>query len=359
MRDSGARKRRRTVAPGRIPLHWAARPTRRRTLWPPRYRPLVSLNFVPFQGGRPSEETGARGGPSISARTDKTLPFEWNGYTFDWYTCRDQGSRRCCSCQLARGYTPGEPPIPPPLFGRPRSFVWHQTSSRSRGRRGTRQVFPRRSPAPPWTPGPLAQDRPDPYPEAVGSSPSPPRAPPSYRPRDHNPRIPRKENKAPAGHMHLPPVLAMANKLPSPTTTTHVPGHPPVPATFRNKNSAAVVPLPSSLRAAFGADDCCALAALSKRNEVPGIVSPMNRASRSGGKYRAAGGGNMTVRLSHHGGLPESDALGAKPKKPPRINNSPSERSGGNAPHTSGNMQGVRPSAAVREHPPAYIVRRS
>ncbi|KAL3188279.1 hypothetical protein MRX96_003605 [Rhipicephalus microplus] len=38
-----------------------------------------------------------------------------------------------------------------------------------------------------------------------------------YRPREPNPRIPRKESKTPASHMHLPPFLAAVSSKPPPT----------------------------------------------------------------------------------------------------------------------------------------------
>ncbi|KAL1481450.1 hypothetical protein MTO96_015602 [Rhipicephalus appendiculatus] len=184
-----------------------------------------------------------------------------------------------------------------------------------------------------------------------------------YRPREPNPRIPRKENKTPASHMHLPPFLAStssktATKSPSPTTATHVQG-PPRAAAFRNKESAATAPLPFSLKAAFGADDCCASPALPKRNETPGTNSGMNHGSGGGGgKSRAAGGGSMTVRRSHDGGgVPESDMLGAKPKKPPRMNNmtftKSSERSNGNSSYNGGNKAFSR-APPFRNSPRVY-----
>ncbi|KAH7979164.1 hypothetical protein HPB49_008515 [Dermacentor silvarum] len=358
MRDNGAHKRRRVAATGRIPPIWDTRPTRIRMLRSPGYRPLGPLYFVPFQGGGTSEASGECGGPNVPARTDKilqilqTLPFEWNGCTFERHipaVTKEATAAAAASWHIA---TLGEPPIPPPPFGRPRLFEWHQGFSRSQSRR-EKQVFPRRDLAPPWTPDPPPQDRPGFGPGsgkqlavaavgATGGGLGP------YRPRDsNNPRIPRK-NKTPASHMRLPPFLEMANKLPLPTTATHVPGHPPGAAAFRNKNSAAVAPLPSSPRATCGADDSCASPALSKRNEVPGIKSAMNQASGSGG--------SMTVRLSHDGGVPESDALVTKAKKPPRMNKSSSERSGGNA-YNSNNKAFAR--APPFRNIPRRTVRRS
>ncbi|KAH7981221.1 hypothetical protein HPB49_022432 [Dermacentor silvarum] len=348
MRYSGPPRRRRVAAPGRIPPIWATRSTRRHTLWPPRYRPLGSLYFVPFQGGGPVEAPGACGGPSAQANMDTILPllqFEWNGCTFGRYIPAVPKGATAAVASSWHMATPGDPPMPTPPFGWPKSLEWHQRHLRSQSRRGWhQQVFPWRAPAPPWTLGSLPQDRP-----GYGSGTSkrlavtvvgaPEGGSGPYRPRDqNNPEIPRKENKMPASHMHLPPFLAMANKLPSPTTATHVPRHPPGAAAFRNKNSAAAAPLPSSLRVAFGGDDSCASPALSKRNEVSDIMSPMNQASGSGGNYRAGGGDD--------GGVPESDALGVKPKKPPRMNmkftKSSSERSGGNAPYNSGNKAFAR-----------------
>ncbi|KAH7977322.1 hypothetical protein HPB49_000614 [Dermacentor silvarum] len=213
MRDSGPPKQFRMTAPGRIPPLWVARPTRRRMLWPPRYPPVFSLYFVPFQGGRPSEVTGAGGGPSVPARTDKILPLEWNGCTFDRYTPAATKGAAAAAAASWHMASPGEPSIPPPPFGRPRSFERYQGFSRSQSRRGKhQQVYPRRAPAPPWTPGPLPQDIPGPDPVAASSSPSSQWAPPSHRHREQNQTIPRKENKAPASHMRLPPFLAMGTK---------------------------------------------------------------------------------------------------------------------------------------------------
>ncbi|XP_037557653.1 trithorax group protein osa-like [Dermacentor silvarum] len=55
----------------------------------------------------------------------------------------DQGNNSKCSLEKP---TPGEPPIPPPPSGRPRSFWWLQGSSRSQSQRGNQQqAFPRRA----------------------------------------------------------------------------------------------------------------------------------------------------------------------------------------------------------------------
>ncbi|XP_065309671.1 uncharacterized protein [Dermacentor albipictus] len=379
MRYSGPAKRRREAAPGRIPPLWATRPTPGGPLWPPRYPPLGSPYFVPFLGGGPPEVQGACVGPSAqAAKKDKAkiVQFEWNGCTFYRYIPDgNKGAAAAAAAAAAAGRhmgTPGEPPIPPPPFVRPRSFEWHQRSSRSQSRRRKQQqVFPPRAPAPPWTPGPLPQDRPGSSKQfsvasaaaaaaamsATGGGAGP------YRPREPNPRIPRKENKTPASHVHLPPFLATtsskaAAKSPSPTTATHVQG-PPRAAAFRNKDSAAAAPLPFSLRAAFGADDCCASPAMSKRNETPGMLSGTNQASGGGGKPRVPGGGNMTVRRSQDVAVPESDVLGAKPKKPPRMNNmtftkSPSDRSGGNVPFNNGNSKAFARAPPFRNSPRVY-----
>uniref|UniRef100_A0A131YML8 Uncharacterized protein n=1 Tax=Rhipicephalus appendiculatus TaxID=34631 RepID=A0A131YML8_RHIAP len=370
MRYSGPAKRRREAAPGRIPPLWATRPTPGGPLWPPRYPPLGSPYFVPFLGGGPPEAPGACMGPSAqAAKKDKAkiVQFEWNGCTF--YRYIPEGTKGAAG----RHMTPGEPPIPPPPFARTR-FEWHQRTSRSQSRRRKQQqVFPPRAPAPLWTPGPLPQDRSGGGPgsskqfaaaaaaaAAMGASGG---GGGPYRPREPNPRIPRKENKTPASHMHLPPFLAStssktATKSPSPTTATHVQG-PPRAAAFRNKESAATAPLPFSLKAAFGADDCCASPALPKRNETPGTNSGMSHGSGGGGgKSRAAGGGSMTVRRSHDGGgVPESDMLGAKPKKPPRMNNmtftKSSERSNGNSSYNGGNKAFSR-APPFRNSPRVY-----
>ncbi|KAL3198151.1 hypothetical protein MRX96_014493 [Rhipicephalus microplus] len=168
-----------------------------------------------------------------------------------------------------------------------------------------------------------------------------------YRPREPNPRIPRKESKTPASHMHLPPFLAVVSskpptKSPSPNTATRV-QVPPRAAAFKTKDFASTVPLPFPLRAAFAANECCASPALPKKNETSGTNSGTSQGSSGGGaKSKAAGGGNMTARRSNNGGgVRESDRLGAKPKKPPRMNNmtitKSSERSSGNSSYNSGN----------------------
>ncbi|KAH8021245.1 hypothetical protein HPB51_013920 [Rhipicephalus microplus] len=168
-----------------------------------------------------------------------------------------------------------------------------------------------------------------------------------YRPREPNPRIPRKESKTPASHMHLPPFLAAVSskpptKSPSPNTATRV-QVPPRAAAFKTKDFASTVPLPFPMRAAFAANECCASPALPKKIETSGTNSGTSQGSSGGGgKSKAAEGGNMTARRSNNcGGVRESDMLGAKPKKPPRLNNmtftKSSERSSGNSSYNSGN----------------------
>ncbi|XP_037563004.1 proline-rich protein 36-like [Dermacentor silvarum] len=108
----------------------ATRPTRRRMLWLPRYHPLGSVYIGPFQGGGPFEASRACGGSSAQAKTDSILT---------------KGAVTAAAASMHMT-TPGEPPIPPPPSGRPRSFGWLQGSSRSQSRRGKQQqVFPRRN----------------------------------------------------------------------------------------------------------------------------------------------------------------------------------------------------------------------
>ncbi|KAL3227166.1 hypothetical protein MRX96_004345 [Rhipicephalus microplus] len=69
---------------------------------------------------------------------------------------------------------------------------------------------------------------------------------------------------------------------------------------------------------------------------------PGQGSSGGGGKSKAARGGNMTAcRSNNGGGVRKSDMLGAKPKKPPRMNNmtftKTSERSSVNSSYNSGN----------------------
>ncbi|KAL3214416.1 hypothetical protein MRX96_034946 [Rhipicephalus microplus] len=185
-----------------------------------------------------------------------------------------------------------------------------------------------------------------------------------YRPREPNPRIPRKESKTPASHMHLPPFPAAVsskppNKSPSPNTATRV-QVPPRAAAFKTKDFASTVPLLFPLRAAFAANECCASpAALPKRNETTSMNSETGQGSSGGGgKSKAAGGGNMTARWSNDGGgVRESDMLGAKPKKPPRMNNmtftKSSERSSGNSSYNSGNKAFSR-TPPFRNSPTVY-----
>ncbi|KAL3205843.1 hypothetical protein MRX96_052924, partial [Rhipicephalus microplus] len=249
---------------------------------------------------------------------------------------------------------PGEPPIPLPLFARP-PFEWRQRTSRSQSRRRKQQqVFPPRTPALLWTPRPLPLNRSGGGPESTkqfatvaaamgtsngGSVP--------YWPREPNPRISSKESKTPASPMHLPPFLTAVSskpptKSPSTNTATCVQG-PPRAAAFKTKDFASTVPLPLPLRAAFAANECCASPALPKKNETSGTNSGTGQGSSGGGgKSKAAGGGNMTARRSNNGGgVRECDMLGAKPKKPPRMNNmtftKSSERSSGNSSYNSSN----------------------
>ncbi|KAL3201979.1 hypothetical protein MRX96_012241 [Rhipicephalus microplus] len=184
-----------------------------------------------------------------------------------------------------------------------------------------------------------------------------------YRPREPNPRIPRKESKTPASHMHLPPFLAAVSskpptKSPSPNTATRV-QVPPRAAAFKTKDFASTVPLPFPMRAAFAANECCASRALPKKNETSGTNSGTSQGSSGGGgKSKAAEGGNMTARRSNNGGgVRESDMLGAKPKKPPRLNNmtftKSSERSSGNSSYNSGNKAFSR-TPPFRNSPRVY-----
>ncbi|KAL3169474.1 hypothetical protein MRX96_031488 [Rhipicephalus microplus] len=337
MRYSGPSKRRREAVSGRVPPMWTGRPM--------------------------------AGGPAVATQAVKKgkaniVQFEWNGCTF--YRYIPEGTKGPTS----RHMIPGEPPIPLPPFARP-PFEWRQRTSRSQSRRRKQpQVFPPRAPAPLWTPRPLPLNRSGGGPESTkqfaavavamgtsggGSVP--------YRPREPNPRIPRKESKTPASHMHLPPFLAAVSskpptKSPSPNTATRVQG-PPRAAAFKTKDFASTVPLPFPLRAAFAANECCASPALPKRNEAPGTNSGTGQGSSGGGgKSKPGGGGNTTARRSNDGGgVRESDMLGAKPKKPPRMNNmtftKSSERSSGNSSYNSGNKAFSR-APPFRNSPRVY-----
>ncbi|KAL3186156.1 hypothetical protein MRX96_027893 [Rhipicephalus microplus] len=229
---------------------------------------------------------------------------------------------------------------------------------------------PLRAPAPLWTPRPLPLNRSGGGPESTkqfavmavamgtscgGSVP--------YRPREPNPRIPRKESKTPASHMHLPPFLAAVSskppiKSPSPNTATRVEG-PPRAAAFKTKDFASTVPLPFPLRAAVAANEGCASPALPKKIETSGTNSRTSQGfSGGGGKSKAARGGNMTARRSNNGGgVRESEMLGAKPKKAPRLNNmtftKSSERSSGNSSYNSGNKAFSR-TPPLRNSPRVY-----
>ncbi|KAH8029984.1 hypothetical protein HPB51_006190 [Rhipicephalus microplus] len=163
--------------------------------------------------------------------------------------------------------------------------------------------------------------------------------------------------------MHLPPFLAAVSskppiKSPSPNTAARVQG-PPRVAAFKTKDFASTVPLPFPLRAAFAANECCASPALPKKNETSGTNSGTGQGSiGGGGKSKAAGGGNMTARRSNNGGgVRQSDMLGAKPKKPPRMNNmtftKSSERSSGNSSYNSGNKAFSR-TPPFRNSPRVY-----
>ncbi|KAH7932436.1 hypothetical protein HPB51_029287 [Rhipicephalus microplus] len=166
-----------------------------------------------------------------------------------------------------------------PLIETP--FEWRlRTSCSQSRRRKQQQVFPLRAPAPLWTPRPLPLNRSGGGPEstkqfaavAVATGTSCGGSVP-YRPREPNPRIPRKESKTPASHMHLPPFLAAVSskspiKSPSPNTATRE-QEPPRAAAFKTKDFASTVPLPFPLRAAFAANECCASPALPKKMRHP------------------------------------------------------------------------------------------
>lgn len=327
MRFSGPAKRRRENAGGRVPPVWAARPSA--PMWPPRYGPLGSPFLVPFfPGGPPPPDVqlcAAGGVPGVFKKEKaKIVQFEWNGCTFYRYI-PDKVNAAGGAGRLEP--TPPPPPLPP--FGRPpRSFEWHQ---RAQSRR-RKQMFPPRTPAPAWVPGPnLPPERSNAggskqfggATAAVGGNPS---GGGQFRARD-NPRIPRKESKTPASHMHLPPFLAAtssksgtATKTPSPPT--HQQG-PPRGASFRNKDAASA-PLPYSVRAAFGAEGASPpLPKKPEQHSAPSIpTSSANQQatgggakSKFGGGGRGEGGGAVTARRSQDSGIPESDILGAKPKK--------------------------------------------
>ncbi|KAL3199767.1 hypothetical protein MRX96_043802 [Rhipicephalus microplus] len=155
-----------------------------------------------------------------------------------------------------------------PAFNDMQHFCSHPEQECSRCSSSSKSS-PLRAPAPLWTPKPLPLSRSGGGPESTkqlaavavamgtscgGSVP--------YRPREPNPRIPRKESKTPASHMHLPPFLAAVSskppiKSPSPNTATRVQG-PPRAAAFKTTDFASTVPLPFPLRAAFAANECCA-----------------------------------------------------------------------------------------------------
>ncbi|KAH8039353.1 hypothetical protein HPB51_005683 [Rhipicephalus microplus] len=144
-----------------------------------------------------------------------------------------------------------------------------------------------------------------------------------YRPREPNTRISRKESKTPASHMHLPSFLAAVSSKP--------------PTKSSSPNTATRV----------------------QKNETSGTNSGTGQGSSGGGgKSKAAGGGNMTARrFNNGGGVRESDMLGAKPKKLPRMNNmtftKSSERSSGNSSYNSGNKAFSR-TPPFRNSPRVY-----
>ncbi|KAM7288670.1 uncharacterized protein ISCGN_028867 [Ixodes scapularis] len=300
MRLSGPPKKRRDAAPNRIPPMWTS--ARAPAVTPPvwRFPPLRSPFFVPapfLAGGAdggppPSMSQGGSGGAAAAAaaaKRDKAkiVQFEWNGCTFYRYI-PDGG-------KLGGGrLMPGEPP-----FGRPRGFEWQQRGPRSQSRRRKQVVPPLRAAptAPPWsTPG-LPERKP------YGAAP--------FRPRD-NPRIPRKDNKAPSSHLHLPPFLVGAaaaadkpttsgssTKSQSPaSTTSNLLGPPPRSGIFqcRPKDTA----FPFSVRSYRTPDDC--LPPLQPKRETA-----QTKAKPTG----------MTIHRSQE--IPESDLLGAKPKRPLRM----------------------------------------
>ncbi|CAN8000622.1 unnamed protein product [Ixodes hexagonus] len=294
MRLSGPPKKRRDTPPNRIPPMWTS--ARAPAVPPPMWRfpPLRTPFYVPapfLAGGAdggppPSTGGGGAAAAAAAAKKDKAkiVQFEWNGCTF--YRYIPDGSK------VGGGrLMPGEPP-----FGRPRAFEWQQRGPRSQSRRRKQVAPPRAAPtAPPWsTPG-LPERKP------YGAAAAP------FRPRD-NPRIPRKDNKAPPSHMHLPPFLMGADKpttsgsstkSQSPaSTTSNLLGPPPRSSIFqcRPKDTA----LPFSVRSYGTPDDC-----------LPPL-QPKREAAQTKPKSSV-----MTIHRSQE--VPESDLLGAKPKRPLRM----------------------------------------
>lgn len=334
MRFSGPSKRRREGASGRVPPMWAARPNPGPSpLWPPRYGPLGPPFFVPFLGGGPPPpdiQVCASSGVPVPGvfKKDKAkiVQFEWNGCTFYRYIPDKMNAAAAAAGRLEP--TPPPPPLPP--FSRPpRTYEWHQ---RAQSRRRKQHMFPPRTPVPAWAPGPnLPPERSgDGGNKQYGGGATAAMGNPSgcrpYRARD-NPRIPRKESKTPASHMHLPPFLAATSSKSGTTTKTpsppsHMQG-PPRGAAFRSKDAASA-PLPYAVRAAFGGAEG-ASPSLPKRAEqhsAPSIAtSSANQATGGGGKSKFGGGAGAVAARRSQDGIPESDVHGAKPKKPSRVAN--------------------------------------
>lgn len=327
MRFSGASKRRRdSAASGRVPPVWAARPSPGAApVWPPRYGPLGSPFIVPFMAGAPPppppppdvQLCAAAGVPGVFKREKANIvQFEWNGCTFYRYI-PDKMNAAGAAGRLVP--TPPPPPLPP--FGRPpRPYEWHQ---RTQGRRRKQQMFPPRTPVPAWVPVPNLPPERSGVNKQYGGAAAPTGGSPSgggpFQGRD-NPRIPRKESKPPASHVHLPPFLAAASSKSGTTMKTPSPPAPvqgpPRGAPFRNKDAASA-PLPYSVRAAFGSDGPSP--PLPKRPEqrsAPSIpTSSANQAAGGGAKSKFGGAGAVAARRSQDSCIPDSDILGAKPKK--------------------------------------------
>ncbi|XP_064484795.1 uncharacterized protein LOC135397271 [Ornithodoros turicata] len=292
MRLSGPSKRRRDT-PARIPPLWTGRASTA-PLW--RYPPLGSPFFVPAPFLPPA---ASEGGPSTSStavppkKDAKIVQFEWNGCTF--YRYIPDGSKMGSSRIF-----PTDP------FGRSRGFDlgWDRgrrpaPRSQSRRRKQMQQNSP--VPRPPWSSAALADTKQPPY-----------RGP--FRPRD-NPRIPRKEAKPPSSHIHLPPFLAgTPSKTGSSTSTTKSPS--PIsastssgptrttPPAFQPRQRETVLPFAAR---AFGMSD----------SEFSSPTLPKKDPKK------------QTAPAKKVPEVPETDSLGAKPKKPAKITPStpkPAER---------------------------------
>ncbi|XP_049517039.1 basic salivary proline-rich protein 2-like [Dermacentor silvarum] len=133
------------VFPRRAHPRRATHPTT--TVWPAQIVLVASrVLALPEPTREPTASVPSKGPPPASHPSHhhrQAGPDRSGGFKGPRALRADQGNNSKCSLEEP---TPGEPPIPPPPSGRPRSFWWLQGSSRSQSQRGNQQqAFPRRA----------------------------------------------------------------------------------------------------------------------------------------------------------------------------------------------------------------------